>query len=111
MMEVKQACIAFLLGAAVASAWLSAWGVLWVRGTLGRLHYVGLASVLVPVLVGLAVLLDASSLQASIKGVMVMLILIFTTPVVTHATARAVFVREMKGQGPTPDHDEKSEAR
>jgi len=84
-------------------------GVLLMRGAFARLHYVGIASLLLPMLVALAILLDGSSLQSSIKAVLVLMILIFTTPAVTHATARAVHLREARETRPSQAAGQASE--
>jgi multisubunit Na+/H+ antiporter MnhG subunit len=106
----KQLCIMLLLGAGVAIAWVSGLGLCLMRGAFGRLHYVGLASLLLPTVVTLAILLDASSVQTSIKAVMVAVIFVITAPAVTHATARAVYVRELEGKRPPRHEDEKGAA-
>lgn len=106
----KQLCIMLLLGAGVAIAWVSGLGFYLMRGTFGRLHYVGLASLLLPVVVALAILLDAGSVQTSVKAVMVAAIFVVTAPAVTHATARAMYVRELEGKHPPRHEDEKGAA-
>jgi monovalent cation/proton antiporter MnhG/PhaG subunit len=107
-MMAKQFCVALLLGAGVAVAWLSGLGLCLMRGTFARLHYAGLASLVLPVVIALAIILDAGSVQTSVKAVMVAIIFMVTTPAVTHATARAMYVRELEGKNsPSRTEDEK----
>jgi multisubunit Na+/H+ antiporter MnhG subunit len=110
-MMVKQLCIVLLLGAGVAGAWVSGLGLWLMRGTFARLHYVGLASLLLPAVVALAIILDATSVQTSIKAAAVAIIFTITTPAVTHATARAFYVRELEEKGPPGNEGEKGRAR
>ena len=102
---MKPLCIILLLGTGVVVAWASGLGLCLMRGTFARLHYVGLASLLLPFVVALAIILDASSIQTSIKAAMVAVIFTVTAPAVTHATARALYVREMEGRGPPRNED------
>ena len=83
-----------LLVAAVIVAMVSSVGVLKAHTAYDRLHYVGAASVLCPILVALAVIVNDGLSQSSIKAVLVMVTLMATSPVLTHATARAALVRE-----------------
>jgi multisubunit Na+/H+ antiporter MnhG subunit len=107
-MIIERLCIMLLLGVGVAGAWVSGLGLWLMRGTFARLHYVGLASLLVPVVVALAIILDASSVQTSIKAAMVAIIFTVTTPAVTHATARALYVREMEEKHPPARHEDQN---
>jgi multicomponent Na+:H+ antiporter subunit G len=82
-----------LLALGVGIELMAALGVLAMRTTYERLHYVG-AAPFGALLIALAVLVrDSFSLIAD-KSLLVALLLLVTGPVMTHATARAARVRE-----------------
>jgi len=86
--------VVVLLGFGVTVEVLCALGVLLMRNSFDRLHYLGPATLLGPLAVAAAVLVDASDTQARIKAVLIALILLATGPILTHATARAARVRQ-----------------
>jgi multicomponent Na+:H+ antiporter subunit G len=67
-------------------------GVLLMRGALARLHYVQV-STLVAVLVGAAVLVRDGASLIGVKALLVGAFLVATSPVLSHATARAIHTR------------------
>jgi multicomponent Na+:H+ antiporter subunit G len=82
-----------LLALGVGIEVLCALGVLAMRNVYDRLHYVGAAAFGV-LLVALAVLVrDSFSLIAD-KALLVAVLVLATGPIMSHATARAVRVRE-----------------
>lgn len=82
-----------LLALGVGIEVLCALGVLVMRNVYDRLHYVGAAAFGV-LLVALAVLVrDSFSLIAD-KALLVAVLVLTTGPIMSHATARAVRVRE-----------------
>jgi monovalent cation/proton antiporter MnhG/PhaG subunit len=83
-----------LLALAVASALLGALGLLATRNPYDQLHFTGPATVIAPVALAAAVLVEEPLSSAGIKSVLVALILLGTGPVLVHATARAARVRE-----------------
>jgi monovalent cation/proton antiporter MnhG/PhaG subunit len=91
---VKTAIVAVLLGFGVASVLLSCLGVLVMRDALDRLHFTAPAATIAPVLLAVAVLVEEPLSSAGLKAVLVALLLVITTPVLSHATARAVRIRE-----------------
>jgi multicomponent Na+:H+ antiporter subunit G len=80
--------VAVLLAAGVAVQLLCCLGLLVMSDTFDRLHYLGPAATLGPLLIGAAVLLRHSSGQACVKIVLLVVLLLLINPVVTHATAR-----------------------
>ena len=68
-------------------------GVLLMRDALDRLHFTAPASTVSPVLFAVAVLVEEPLSSAGVKSVLVALLVLITTPVLTHATARAARVR------------------
>jgi multicomponent Na+:H+ antiporter subunit G len=67
-------------------------GVLVMRGALARLHYVQVAT-LGAVLVVVAVLVRDGASLIGVKAVLVGAFLVATSPVLSHATARAIHTR------------------
>jgi multisubunit Na+/H+ antiporter MnhG subunit len=91
---VRDVVVAVLLGVAGLSVVISCLGVLVMRDALDRLHFTAPAGVLAPVAVAVAVLVEEPLSSAGIKAVIVAMLLIVTTPVLSHATARAARIRE-----------------
>jgi monovalent cation/proton antiporter MnhG/PhaG subunit len=91
---VRDAVVAVLLGAGAAMVLLSCLGMLAMREALDRLHFTAPASTLGPVLIAAAVLVEEPFSSAGIKAVIVALLIVVTTPVLSHATARAARIRE-----------------
>lgn len=83
-----------LLGLGVASIALSALGVLVMRTALDRLHFTAPAATIAPVCFAAAVLVEEPLSSAGVKAVLVALLIVLTTPVLGHATARAFRIRE-----------------
>lgn len=94
MNEMRHVAVGVLLAAAVAVEWLCCLGVLRMRGAYNRLHFLGPATLLGPGLIAAAVLADGASAAASVKAVLLAVILLVMGPVTSHALARAARVRE-----------------
>jgi monovalent cation/proton antiporter MnhG/PhaG subunit len=90
------------LALAVVLQWLCCLGMLRMRGVFNRLHFLGPATLLVGPLIAAAVLIDGSSMQASIKAITLAVILLVTNPVTSHALARAARVRKTGSAEATP---------
>ena len=86
--------VGVLLGVGVASVLLSCLGVLVMRDALDRLHFTAPADTIAPVVVAVAVLVEEPLSSAGIKAVLVAVLIVVTTPVLSHATARAARIRE-----------------
>jgi multisubunit Na+/H+ antiporter MnhG subunit len=86
--------VAVLLGLGVGSALMSALGLLASRDPYDQLHFTGPATVISPVAIAAAVLLEEPLSSAGIKSVLVALIMVATGPILIQATARAARVRE-----------------
>jgi len=83
-----------LLAVAVASALLGGLGLLATSNPYDQLHFTGPATVIGPVAIAAAVLVEEPLSSAGIKSVLVALVMLGTGPVLVHATARAARVRE-----------------
>jgi multicomponent Na+:H+ antiporter subunit G len=91
---VTEVVVAVLLGIGVGSALLSALGLLATRDAYDQLHFTGPATVIGPVAVAAAVLVEEPLSSAGIKSVLIALIMLGTGPVLIHATARAARIRD-----------------
>lgn len=91
---MRDVIVAVLLGLGVAAALLSCVGVLVMGNAMDRLHFTAPASTVSPVFFALAVLIEEPLSSAGVKAVLVAALIIITTPVLTHATARAARVRD-----------------
>jgi monovalent cation/proton antiporter MnhG/PhaG subunit len=106
---VTDAIVAVLLTLGIAGVLLSCAGLLVMRSPLDRLHFTSSASTIGPVLIAAAVLVEEPLSSAGIKAVMVALLIIVTTPVLSHATARAVRIRRHRRWAPVGEDRELEE--
>jgi monovalent cation/proton antiporter MnhG/PhaG subunit len=93
-MSAGDVAVAVLLALGVATALMSALGLLASRDPYDQLHFTGPATVISPVAIAAAVLVEEPLSSAGIKAVLVALIMVATGPVLLQATARAARVRE-----------------
>jgi multicomponent Na+:H+ antiporter subunit G len=89
-----QLAVDALLTVGVASALLGALGLLATKNPYDQLHFTGPATVISPVAIAAAVLVEEPLSSAGIKSVLVALVMLGTGPVLVHATARAARIRE-----------------
>jgi monovalent cation/proton antiporter MnhG/PhaG subunit len=90
-----------LLAFAVFVALLSSIGLVAMRDPYQRLHYITPPTSLCALVVTIAIFLGEKQKQAGGKAALVAFLLYLMNAVVTHATARAHFVRE-EGKWPPP---------
>ena len=94
-MSVVDVLVAVLVGLAVLVSVLSCVGVLMASDADDGLHYTAPASVVSPVLIAVAVVIEEGiGSQAGIKSIVVALLLIVLNTVLVHATARAARIRK-----------------
>ena len=105
-MSAAEAAVAALLVLGVAATWLSCLGVLLMGDPYDRLHYTAPASALAPVLIAAAVVVEEGLSAAGVKALLIALVLVGTSPVLGHATARAARIRE-HGQWTITDAERK----
>jgi multicomponent Na+:H+ antiporter subunit G len=86
--------VALLLGLGVTALAVSALGVLVMRDALDRLHFTAPASTVSPVCFAAAVLVEEPLSSSGVKAILVAALIVLTTPVLSHATARAARIRE-----------------
>jgi multisubunit Na+/H+ antiporter MnhG subunit len=90
----RSVAVDVLLGLAVAVVLASAAGVLLMRDAYQKVHYVTPVSVVAPVLVGLAVLVQSGWTASSGRAWLVVAVMVLASPFLAHATVRAIWVRE-----------------
>jgi multisubunit Na+/H+ antiporter MnhG subunit len=83
-----------LLALAVLTVAASAIGVLVMRHTYARVHYVTPAVVVAPVLVALAIFVTEGLDENTGEAVVALVFMIIAAPFLSHATMRAIRVRE-----------------
>lgn len=109
-MTAESITVAIMLGVAVLLALASSFGVLVMRDALQRLHFSTAVASLTAGLIVIAVWLDDPATEARIKATVVGLLLFVMNAVLTHATARAIYVRRV-GCWPDAPADEHGEAK
>ena len=90
---MRDVVVAVLLGLGVASVLISSLGLLASKGPYEQLHFTGPAGTIAPVAVAAAVLVEEPLSSMGIKSVLTAGILLVTSPVLVHATARAIRIR------------------
>ena len=113
---VREVVTDVLLTLAVLTVAASALGVATMRTPYARLHYVTPAAVVAPVLVTLAVFVTEGLNVYTGGAVLALVFVIAASPFLSHATIRAMRVREhgdWRGPGgtDTPDKQEKRDRR
>ncbi len=93
-MNARDLVVIILLVVAVAAEWLCCFGLLVMRNPYDRLHAIGPASILPPLLITAAVFVHSGISQSGIKTLAIACVLLLLSPIVTHAIARAVRIRE-----------------
>jgi monovalent cation/proton antiporter MnhG/PhaG subunit len=91
---VGDVAVAVLLAIGVACALMGALGLLASRNAYDQLHFTGPATVVSPVAIAAAVLIEEPLSSAGIKAVLIAFIMVATGPILLHATARAARIRE-----------------
>jgi monovalent cation/proton antiporter MnhG/PhaG subunit len=69
-------------------------GVFVMKDAYDKLHYLGPAAIVAPALIAIAVVLQESFSQAGIKALLTAALLALASPVLAHATARALYIRQ-----------------
>jgi len=82
-----------LLGLGVAAVLISCLGLLASKGPFEQLHFTGPAATVAPVAIATAVLVEEPLSSMGIKAVLTAGVLLVTSPVLVHATARAIRIR------------------
>ncbi len=91
---VRDVCADVLLGLAVAVVCGASLGVLLMRDAYQKLHFVTPAALVAPVLVALAVLVQMGLYENTGETCLALLFMVIAGPYLSHATMRAIRVRE-----------------
>jgi multicomponent Na+:H+ antiporter subunit G len=83
-----------LLAIGAVSVLLSCTGLVVARTSWDKLHYTGPATIIGPIALAGAVLVQEPLSSAGIKAVLIAVVMLLTGPVVLHATARAARIRD-----------------
>jgi multisubunit Na+/H+ antiporter MnhG subunit len=91
---VRDVCADVLLGLAVAVVCGASLGVLLMRDAYQKLHFVTPAALVAPTLVALAVLVQMGLYENTGETCLALLFMVVAGPYLSHATMRAIRVRE-----------------
>lgn len=94
-----------LLAVAAGAALLSSLGILMLRDFYERLHYMGPTGSLGAAAIVASLLLNGSLSSASVKVIMVGVLLVISNSVLTHATARAGRIHQLGDWKPQKGED------
>jgi monovalent cation/proton antiporter MnhG/PhaG subunit len=93
-MSATSIAVALLIGFGVAVELACCVGVLVMEDAFDKLHYLGPAAIVGPVAIAAAVVIRESFSQAGIKALLTAALLMVASPVLAHATARALYIRQ-----------------
>jgi monovalent cation/proton antiporter MnhG/PhaG subunit len=102
--EVPRITVDILLGFAAVSCWLGVIGMVRMRDAYQSLHYLALPAVIGMSAIFIAVWVETGWTQATWKSLIILVILVASNSVGTHAAARAFRAREKGHWDPDP-HD------
>jgi multicomponent Na+:H+ antiporter subunit G len=91
---ITDSIVATLLIAGVLVEFLCCGGLLAMKNPYDRLHAIAPGNILPPILFTAAIVIREGFSQAGIKAILIALVLILVSPIVSHATARAAWLRE-----------------
>lgn len=91
---IRGVAVDVILAVAVALVLASAVGLLAMRDTYQRIHYLTPLALVAPLLLGLAVLVQSGSTVSSSLTWLALLFVVITGPFLSHATIRAIRIRE-----------------
>ena len=93
-MTARDVCAGVLLALAVLTVASASLGVLLMRDAYRKLHFVTPAALVAPVLVALAVLVQAGLYENTGETCLALFFMVIAGPYLSHATVRAIRVRE-----------------
>jgi monovalent cation/proton antiporter MnhG/PhaG subunit len=101
-MSIVSVVVAVLVAVGVVIELACCVGVLVMEDAYDKLHYLGPAAIVGPVLIAAAVVVRESFSQSGIKSLLTAGLLIVASPVLSHATARALYIRQRDHIEPDP---------
>ena len=108
---IRNVAVDIILAAAVALVLASTVGLLAMRDTYQRVHYLTPLALVAPLLLGLAVLVQSGSTVSSSLTWLALLFVVITGPFLSHATIRAIRIRETGDWRLGPDAEATGNAR
>ena len=93
-MSVREVIADVLLAVAVMIVLASAVGILVMRDTYQKLHYLTPAALVAPVVVGLAILAQSGLTDDTVQTGLALVFIVIAGPFLSHATIRAARIRE-----------------
>lgn len=94
-MSAGRIAVEVLLWGAVGLTWLCCLGMLLMKDFYEKLHYMAPVTTVSALAVLIAVVIEEGAGQATIKTILVCVVLLLINAVLTHATARAYRVQEL----------------
>jgi monovalent cation/proton antiporter MnhG/PhaG subunit len=101
-MTATDILVAGLLSFGIGVELLCCIGVLVMEDAYDKLHYLGPAAIVAPTAIAAAIVVQESLSQAGIKALLTAGLLTVASPVMSHATARALYIRQRDRIEPTP---------
>ncbi len=104
-MSAATRVVEVLLAICVVSAWICCLGIVILKDFYERLHYMATVSTVSMIALLAAVVVEEGWGQATIKTILIALVVFVMNAVLTHATARAARIRELGHWTPDPNEN------
>ena len=101
-MSIGSVAVAVLLGFGIVIELACCVGVLVMEDAYDKLHYLGPAAIMTGPTIAAAVVVRESFSQAGVKALLTAGLLTIASPVLSHATARALYIRRRDHIEPEP---------
>jgi len=102
-MDLTTFAVGALVALGVAVELACCLGVVVMRDVYDKLHFTGPATILGPLALAGAIVVQEGLNQAGIKAVLIAGLLLVANPVLTHATGRALYIRQRDHLEPAED--------
>jgi len=102
-MDLTTLAVGVLVALGVAVELACCLGVVAMRDVYDKLHFTGPATILGPLALAGAIVVQEGLNQAGIKAVLIAALLLVANPVLTHATGRALYIRQRDHLEPAED--------
>ncbi len=93
-MDLTTVAAAVLVTVGVAVELACCVGVVVMRDVYDKLHFTGPATILGPIALAGAIVVQEGLNQAGVKALLIAALLLVANPVLTHATGRALYIRQ-----------------
>ena len=102
-MDLTTLVVGVLVAFGVAVELVCCVGVVVMRDVYDKLHFTGPATILGPLALAGAIVVQEGLNQAGVKAVLIASLLLVANPVLTHATGRALYIRQRDHLEPAED--------